>query len=331
METVQRVRAALRGEPVDRPPYSFWTHLPEIDRNPEKLAFETAEFCARYDLDFIKTMPNGLYAVEDWGCVADHSAVRDGGVSAVLRAAVTSPQDWDRLDEIDVSAGSLGRELDHFARLLKIVGPSVPVLATVFSPLTIASKLSNGAYRQHLGDDPASVARGLEIITATTCAFVREAIGRGCAGVFLATQEATSNVLDECVYRRLGEPFDRRVIECATAAGGWFNVIHMHGENVFFELLAGYDVSALNWHIGEAQPAIHAYRANGGARPILGGLRRDRFTRCDTAGLLSDIECAMTESDGLGILLAPACVIRHPVDNDVLRFAADAIKGLACR
>jgi len=61
MEKMQRINAALRGDAPDRPPYGFWTHLPGIDLDASRLARETAAFSERYDLDFIKTMPNGLY------------------------------------------------------------------------------------------------------------------------------------------------------------------------------------------------------------------------------------------------------------------------------
>ena len=331
MKQFERVAAALRGEAPDRPPYGFWTHLPGLDLEPERLAEATAAFCARYDLDFVKTMPNGMYPVEDWGCVSDYRDIEQGGVARVVQPAIASIEDWDRLEALDVTTGSYGRELDHFALVVKRVGPSIPVLATVFSPLTIAAKLSNTAYRKHLTCHPEAVARGLEIITRVTCAFAREAVARGCAGVFLATQEASHSVLDEAVYRTVGEPLDSRVVEAAARAGGWFNVVHMHGDRVMFDLLARYDVAALNWHIGETEPSIRGYRASGGTRPILGGLQRNHLTCRDHGAVLGDIERAMVESGGKGLLLAPACVIRHPVDDGTLSFAANAIKDLGAR
>lgn len=329
MEKLERVRAALRCDTLDRPPYGFWTHLPKIDLDPARLAEETAAFCARYDLDFVKSMPNGLYPVEDWGSVCDYSEIERGGVAKVVRPAIAAVEDWDRLGRVDVTRGAFGRELDHLAQLVRRVGPGVPVLATVFSPLTAAAKLSNGAHRVHLASDPVTVSRGLDLITEVTCAFVREALARGCAGVFLAVQEANRGFLDEATYRALGEPHDRRVLETARLAGGWFNVVHMHGEDVMFDLLKRYDATALNWHIGETPPSIGEYRAERGTRPVLGGLQRSHITRRDLAALRCDIERAMAETGGRGILLAPACVIRHPVDEATLRWTADAIKALA--
>ena len=84
MKKIDRVRAALAGAGLDRPPYGFWTHMPGIDLDPERLAAETAAFAARYDLDFVKSMSNGLYCVEDWGAKCDFSEIERGGVARVV-------------------------------------------------------------------------------------------------------------------------------------------------------------------------------------------------------------------------------------------------------
>lgn len=326
MNKMQRVRAALACEPLDRPPYAFWTHLPGIDLDPRRLAEETAAFQARFDLDFVKSMPNGFYCVEDWGTRIDYSGIAHGGVAKVARAAVNMPDDWRGLARLSMQDGAYARELDHLEQLVRLVGPDVPVLATVFSPLTSAGKLSNEVHRRHLAEAPDAVMAGLEVITETTCQFVRAATARGCAGMFFALQDATQ-AFSEAAYRRYGEPYDRRVMQAAKDAGAWFNVLHMHGEDILFDLLRDYDITALNWHVGETPPAIAAYRANGGARPIVGGLQRGHLTNRDHAAIGADIRRALDESSGRGILLAPACVIRHPVDDATLAWTARLIRG----
>ena len=326
---IERVQAALRCEAVDRPPYSFWTHLPGIDLEPERLAQESAAFAARYDLDFVKSMPNGLYAVEDWGCVCDYGDIERGGVARVVDPAVKSPMDWTRLERLDVTRNAYGRELQHLSQLVQRAGSGVPVLATAFSPLTVANKLSNGLSVEHAKHNPRAFHDGLEIVTEVTGAFVVAAIERGCAGVFFATQDATRSAWSEDDYREFGERYDARVLHAAASAGGWFNVVHMHGDAILFDVLKDYAVSALNWHIGETPPAIAQYRNNGGTKPIVGGLQRGHITQRDRSGIEADIARATEETAGRGLLLAPACVIRHPVDDATLRWTAERIKALA--
>ena len=329
MTRIDRVKAALQCADVDRPPYSFWTHLPGIDLDPGRLAAESAAFATRYDVDFVKSMPNGLYCVEDWGCVCDYGDIERGGVARVIKGAVSSEADWQALQRLDVSLGAYGRELEHLSQLVERVGPEVPVLATAFSPLTIASKLSNGLSREHLRSDPDVVRRGLEVITEVTSAFVRAALERGCSGVFFAIQEATRSAFSEADYRVFGEPYDRSVLSAASAAGGWFNVVHMHGEEILFDVVKDYDVPALNWHIGETPPSIADYRRAGGTKPVLGGLQRRHITERNRDAIEADIASAIAKTHGRGLLIAPACVIRHPVDDATLLWTADCIKALA--
>lgn len=327
MTKLERVHAALAGEAVDRPPYSFWTHLPHVDLDPLRLAEESAAFQARFDLDFVKSMSNGLYCVEDWGTQCDYSEIARGGVARFTRAAVTHIDEWRALSPVDVRLGAYGRELQHLEALVKRVGPTVPVLATVFSPLTIAAKLSDGKHQAHLRQAPDKLHSAFDIITAVTCTFIRECIARGVAGMFFATQDATSQLFTEAEYLQFGKAYDDRALAAATASGAWFNVLHAHGDDIHFEILRNYDITALNWHIGETPPTIDAYRASGGKKPIVGGLQRAHLTRCDRHATSADISSAIAQANGRGVLLAPACVIRHPVDDAMLRWTAEQIRG----
>ena len=135
--------------------------------------------------------------------------------------------------------------------------------------------------------------------------------------------------MDDARYRMVGQPGDLAVLAAARAAGSRFDVLHAHGEHILFDLLADYPVDALNWHIGETPPSIADYLASTGpARPrraILGGLQRRHITARDRPLMEADLARSLTESGGRGLLLAPACVIRHPVDADTLRWLAARI------
>jgi len=67
MNKWERLQAALDDEEVDRAPISLWRHHHLQDRTAEGLARVTLDIYSRYDLDFIKVTPSGLYGVEDWG------------------------------------------------------------------------------------------------------------------------------------------------------------------------------------------------------------------------------------------------------------------------
>lgn len=324
MNKLERVRAALRIEPVDRLPYSFWTHFPLTDLDPDALAEATIDFVQELDLDFVKTMPNGQFCTEDWGAVSDFSEVARGGVAKVVKTAVSAPEDWLKIGRLDPRRGAFGRELRHLEKVCAALAAERAVLATAFSPLTIAQKLAGSAYREHLASHPKEVAQALANIATTMADFVRVALDAGCCGVFFATQESSTQCVAERTYREFGVPFDQTVL--AASRGGWFNVIHMHGEDVMFDLLKEYPVTALNWHIGETAPRLADYAVQPDRKPVVGGLRRMALTEGDLAAIRSDITGAMSATGGRGLLLGPACVIRHPVDRGILKSAIEEIK-----
>jgi uroporphyrinogen decarboxylase len=331
LNPIERLRATLACAPVDRPAYSFWTHLPGIDMDAARLAKETAAFARRYQLDCIKSMPNGFYVAQAWGCPIDFSDIERGGVARVITPAVTQAPQWHALARPGLDQPDLARELDHLARLVAAAGPEMPVLATVFSPLTTASKLSAGASTAHARTDAQALHAGLAAITEVTCAFARAAIERGCAGIFLALQDATADTMSAPAYAEFGTRYDLQVLAAARAAGSWFDALHVHGENILFDAIAGYPVDALNWHIGETPPSIADYlsRVEPGEprKAILGGLQRMNITRMDRAQIAADLERSIAQSGQSGLIVAPACVIRHPVDAATLDWLAATIRG----
>lgn len=321
MTPADLVRATLAGEATPRPPFAFWTHFPGTDLDPEALARQTIAFARGTRADFVKAMPNGLYAVEDWGIRADYSEIAGGGAAKVSESPIRTPEDWSRIRQLDPTAGALGRELRHLKLLIDALGRDVPVLATVFSSVTIAKKVSGGAFAAHGQSHPALLRAALDAISATTAAFSERAIALGCAGVFFAVQDATATA-GEAAWRALGLAHDITALEGAKA--GWFNTVHMHGDDIAFDLLATYPVHALNWHVGETPPSIAAYREGGGRKPVLGGLRRTPITERDMMSVEADIAAAERIP---GVLLSPGCVIRHPVDLDFLGRIATRIRG----
>lgn len=62
MNREERIRAALAGKEVDHVPVGAWMHLSQFDQDPISLAEAEADFTEKYDFDYIKMMPFGLYS-----------------------------------------------------------------------------------------------------------------------------------------------------------------------------------------------------------------------------------------------------------------------------
>ena len=60
MDSRERIRATLEGRQPDRLPFAFWSHFPDKDLDAEAIARASVDFVVRFDLDFLKSMPNGV-------------------------------------------------------------------------------------------------------------------------------------------------------------------------------------------------------------------------------------------------------------------------------
>ncbi|HUK64378.1 MAG TPA: hypothetical protein VLV15_13620, partial [Dongiaceae bacterium] len=145
MSRRERLEAAIQRRPVDRVPYAVWRHFPSVDRSPAGLAQATLRFHDHYGSDFLKITPHGGYAVEAWGCVEAEEVLPDGH-RACASCAVKAPEDWKRIRPLDPqSADGYAQQLETIIRMGfdRRIGDA-PVLPTLFSPLSLAAKLSGG-------------------------------------------------------------------------------------------------------------------------------------------------------------------------------------------
>lgn len=319
MTKKERIQAAIAGNSPDKLPYSLWTHLPGIDLDPQLLAEKTYEFYKTYDVDFIKTMNNGMYAIEDFGCRIDYSDIAAGGVAKVTFTPVETAGDWDKLKICPINEGSLLRELTSLKLLLdKVKGEEVPVLFTVFSPITIADKICRKQLLNHIHAGQGDIVKkALDIIAETTGAVAREAIRLGADGIFFASQMSTYDSMEVDEYEEYGKPYDLKVL--SAAKDGWFNTLHAHGNNIMFGVLKDYPVSVFNWHAGETLPALdEAYQLTG--KCLMGGLRRMDITNRHKNDVQHQIYESFKLLGGRHQILTPGCVIRYPLDNEMLAF-----------
>lgn len=324
MNKHELIRTALAGEIPDRVPYAFWTHFPSIDLDPQKLAEYTCDFYRTYDLDFVKAMPNGMYPVEDFGCVCDYSEIASGGVAKVVETPITCYEDWKCIEPVSITSNALNRELSSLELVLRRLQGEVPVVFTVFSPATIAQKLSKNQFLDHVKHAETDLLhQALQAITETTAALSAKAIELGAAGVFFATQLASHAYMTEEQYREFGAPYDVQVLEAAQE--GWFNMVHLHGRDIMFDLLEAYPVQALNWHVWETAPTLAEARQKT-EKCLIGGVERDLITRGERQILSEQIQRALRDTGGRKHIVTPGCVIRYPLTEAYMRSFRDVIK-----
>lgn len=304
MDRHERIRAAVLGEPVDQVPLALWRHFHREDRDPGTLAQATSRFARRYDLDLVKLTPSGLYAVEDWGAEIVYPGTR-ADPPYLARPAVTGPQDWLTLRQRGTAA--LDRELAMIRLTRGELGPEWPMVMTIFSPLTLAYKLAGEQLADHLRAEPDAVHVGLRVLTAVTAAFAHAALDAGADGLFFASQWICSGFCTREEYEEFGARYDLEVLETVQHRSR-ITILHLHGTDVFFDLADAYPVDALSWHDRETSPSLAKARRQTDLAFIT-GLNPDLLRGGPPEAIAAQARDAIAQTEGRGLILAPACVI----------------------
>jgi uroporphyrinogen decarboxylase len=312
----ERVLAALAGQDVDRPPVSLWQHFPERDQSAAALAESTRWWQGLLDLDFIKLMPPGDYATIDWGLTSEFRGAK-GGTRDTTYFPIQTIDDWRKITSVNVREGFSGQMVDACAVVRDMLGPDVPLLQTIFSPLTIANKLSDGLIIEHLRENPDLIHETLSTIRDVTIEMTKASMAAGASGVFFASQCATTDVMTREEYDLFGVPYDLPVLDVAHEAGSEFTMIHIHGANTFFDLLAGYPGHAINWHDRRIGPDIPQALANSPDRAAVAGIDEQGIAVASPRAVRNQVRQARDAAQDRRLLVGPGCVIAvaTPIEN----------------
>ncbi len=321
----ERVEAAIAGAPTDIVPLSLWRHFPGDDLDPAKLAAHMVAWQRRWDFDVVKFMPPGTYSVVDWGAVAEYrgNAI---GTREVVVPAVRSTGDWARLARLDPRAGSWGRQNEALRTVARELDGTVPILQTVFSPLTTARKMATDGLYADLRCHPDAVHAALRVITDVTIAFARDALAAGAAGIFLATQQATHRLLTVDEYERFGKAYDLELLR-ALEGRARLNLLHAHGEDIMFDALCDYPVELFNWHDRHTPPSIAAAAARFPGLLVGGVDEHGTLLTGTPEAIRAEVADAVSQSGGRRLMIGPGCVLPIAARERSIQALVDAVRG----
>jgi uroporphyrinogen decarboxylase len=301
-----RLEACLSGGVPDRLPVALWRHFPVDDQDPANLAAATIAFQQTFDFDLIKVTPSSSFCLRDWGA-EDRWRGAAEGTREYTKRVVTSPDDWQSLPVPDPNAGSLGAQIICLEELVRGCGGEVPIIQTVFNPLAQAKNLIGGtALLEHMRNEPAALHEGLKTITESSIRFIDSAKRSGIDGIFYAVQHAQDSLLSESEYREFGCAYDLKVLEAAD--GLWLNMLHLHGDQIMFDLFVDYPVGIINWHDQETYPSLkEGLQRFSGA--VCGGLdRREDVVLGTPDHIRQKAMQGIRETGGRRFILGTGCV-----------------------
>jgi uroporphyrinogen decarboxylase len=323
----ERVLAALAGEPVDRPPFSFWSHNYARENSAEELAAESLRVAEAFQFDFLKPQTRAQAFEEAFGAVWQASGRRRDGPT-LLKPAVSSAADLGQLRPADWTAGPLGEQLAALRMIRAAIG-DLPIIWTIFNPLMIARRLQPGdisGLRTAMHEHPRALRSALDAVTETMVGYARAALDAGADGLFYATNVGTASQLTTDEYRTWSRDDDLKILHAVS--GGTFNLLHTCGDAVLFDVFVEYPVHAFNYALGGQNPGLAALAERTG-KAVAGGVTTKPADLALTPTMVAaEVRAAVRDTAGRHLLIAPGCSNSPVVADSIAAAGRDAVLAL---
>ena len=117
----------------------------------------------------------------------------------------------------------------------------------------------------------------------------------------------------------------RRILE-AVAERSRLTLLHVHGDEPYLDVCATMPVHALSWH-DRATPVSLGAAMRRFTLALAGGLDQDRTLRKESpAAVAAETRDAIAQTGGLGLILAPGCVLPLDVPDASLAAVVETVK-----
>lgn len=289
MKPRERVDRTLRGEDVDRSPFTYWYHFGLEKEPPLKHAQATLDFRRKFHTDIVKVMSDFPYP----------------------KPAGT----WYQLKE---EQNPFPAQIKALEMIRDGLTGEVHFIETIFNPWNIATKLSSkNEVLKMKAEKPQALLDALQVIAKSEANHARRAVAAGASGIFLAIDNAQDGYLTRDEYSKFSEPFDRMVLEAVRAAP--LNTLHLHGDKVRLDqFFQGWPAVVINYSAHGTGVTLGDAR-NKYSGVLMGGLDERNFRTLQTFDIKRQWIAAGREARRK-FILAPGCSVpNETADAELLR------------
>ena len=271
----ERVKRALAGKELDRPPFTFWHHFGL--KAPEEHAAATLKFHRDYRTDIVKVMSDFPY-----------------------------PKPAGKWYELKPEANPFAPQLRALDLIRNGLNGDAPYIETIFNPWKVAENLSSKEEALRLTkENPKALLAALDVITTSEINHAKRAISAGAAGILLAVANANSGSLSRSDYERFSRPFDRRILEAVS--GAWLNFLHVHIEPGYLDLFHDFPAPVFNYSLHVSKIPVSEVRKQYPAA-IAGGIDEVNYRKLTEKELSAQWHAAQAAAGGK-FILTPGCSV----------------------
>jgi len=315
MNKIERVRAMLAGDSVDRVPAGFWFHFASEYAGGDAMARRHIDYYHRADPDIMKVM-------------------NDTGYAKVGSVRITSPEDWARLEPTPVTDPLFQSHIQGLAGIVDALGDETLVMTTAFNPYNQAvailkasdpsvyadSDAARRAFVAQCRQAPEPVIEGLSVIAGDLGRYYRACVtDAGANGIYYSAQGGERDLFSDEEHAQFVAAFDLRVLDSVGQVAE-FVVGHFCGQGINLARFRDYPVQVVNWAHQSANLSLSKGQALFGGLPILGGLdERGPLVTGPREAIRREIVQVFDEMGARGFMLGAGCTV--PSDTDVSNLA----------
>jgi uroporphyrinogen decarboxylase len=287
MKSRDRVDRALRGQEVDRSPFTYWYHFGLEKEPPARHAQATLDFHRKFHTDVVKVMSDFPYP-------------KPSGA-------------WHQLKE---DPNPFPAQIKALELIRDGLAGDAYFVETIFNPWNVATKLSSKEEVLKLKrENPQALLDAIQVIAKSEATHAHRAVAAGAAGIFLAIDNAQEGYLTPQEYAKFSEPFDRMVLNAVKSAP--LNVLHLHGDKVYVDrFLQGWPAAAINYSTHGTGIGIADVRKKYSG-VLMAGFDERKFRTLQPPELKSEWTEA-SRAAGKKFILAPGCSVPNDTKDDEL-------------
>ncbi len=288
----ERFVAAVRGEPVDRPPCTAWVHYATDALGGTEHAMRHARFVHDFDWDICKVVNDFRYPLPP-------------GMETL-----ESPADMLRFVPQPMSSPSFAEELKCVRLLRAEFGPDMPIMITTFDPLQQVFRRVGYTKARFVYQHPDEAHRMLEAVCDTMCRYMAEVREAGCDGVFYSINSAivppATRGVDDPTFRTFMRPYEVRMLD---AMAGMVRALHIHGTSLDVRRVLDYpcEVVSVSDRL-KGNPSLAEMRAMT-PKCLMGGVDESAITEMSLPELRDQVRDCTRQIGRRNFILSPGCTI----------------------
>jgi uroporphyrinogen decarboxylase len=309
----ERVDRALRGENVDRPPFSLWHHYKRPTAQLE--AQDHLAFHRRYNTDFVKVMNDFDYPRSTTGKWYELKPLKTPYPEQLRTLELVRDGLQGDAYFIDTLYGPYMTAMLLLAAEPEFAGKKdAEDRSDVISSIHTFQKENTAAWEQ-----------AMEAITQSTINHIRSSQEIGCSGTLVSIFNATSKFGSVSEYERYSRPYDKRVL--AALAGSKLTMLHLHTlERPYLDQFRDFQAPVINYSVKTSGIPIAEVR-KAYSQAIAGGVDEVDFDRLTTEEIRQQWKSAR-EQAGSKYIITPGCSVPNSSTGAELARMPRAIEGV---